>query len=415
VPRVPAALLAALAVLPALGGTSGCACDTVPDEAVTKCEAKITIGGGRTDILFVIDESGSMAEEQQNLHDNLADFVVTLASSPVENDFRIGITTTSVENFDPASAAIYGQGPNACTGCAPYPKGALVAIERDGAGAPIENKLWYAGGAWKGPRMLDHDSPTLTADFQANVLLGTFGTGKEQPLRAARLALSERITDGTNAGFLRPGARLALVILTDEDDCSDTAGALPTGSNSGQNACHDPVRKFQAGQMDDIGGFVEFLTGPIEGEARDPIVAVIAGFELDTLEPTGCVTMTSASFDDPTRLDALVTALGSSAFKDSICRTTFHDSLQAIANLLVPQTVPLEGALPDPRMLAVSLRKPGGEVVGCPVAAAGSAEAAAAGAVYTPPIEGAPATLTFQNACVLGASDQVDVRIVCAG
>ena len=28
------------------------------------------------------------------------------------------------------------------------------------------------------------------------------------------------MTDGTNSGFLRPDALLAVVILTDEDDCS---------------------------------------------------------------------------------------------------------------------------------------------------------------------------------------------------
>ncbi len=33
-------------------------------------------------------------------------------------------------------------------------------------------------------------------------------------------ALSDRVTDGTNAGFLRPDALLAIVMLTDEDDAS---------------------------------------------------------------------------------------------------------------------------------------------------------------------------------------------------
>ncbi|MFO0583578.1 MAG: hypothetical protein U0229_15005 [Anaeromyxobacter sp.] len=410
--RRPTATLADLCLWSCLAALlPGCGCDTVPPEAVTKCEAKITIGSAATDILFVIDESGSMLEEQQNLHDNLGDFVSALARSPVKNDFRVGVTTTSVENFDPATSATYGAGPNACAGCAPYPQGALVAIERAN-GAVVPNKLWYSAGAWLGPRILDSGTAALVPDFEANVLLGTNGTGKEEPLRAARLALSARIADGTNAGFLRPGARLAVVILTDEDDCSDSNHRLPTSASAGQDACHDPVRKFQAGQMDSIDDFVAFLTGPIEGEARDPVLAVIAGFNMTTGAATP---RCSTSFDAPTRLDALVTALGTNAFKDSICRATFHDSLMSIADLLVPQTVPLQGALPDPRMLAVSLKKASGAVVGCPVAAKGSADAASAGAVYAPPTADAPATLTFQNACVLGSSDQVDIRIVCAG
>jgi hypothetical protein len=42
----------------------------------------------------------------------------------------------------------------------------------------------------------------------------------EQPLEALRLALTDRIEDGTNAGFFREGAVLAVIISTDEDDCS---------------------------------------------------------------------------------------------------------------------------------------------------------------------------------------------------
>ena len=43
----------------------------------------------------------------------------------------------------------------------------------------------------------------------------------EQPLLAAKLALTDRIADGKNAGFVRDDALLAVVILTDEDDQSD--------------------------------------------------------------------------------------------------------------------------------------------------------------------------------------------------
>jgi hypothetical protein len=111
--RPSPSLLLALALLP------GCACDTVPEDAVTRCEARVEIGKASTDILFVIDESGSMDEEQQNLQDNLSDFVTALASSPVRNDFRIGVTTTSVTAWNPLSEPVYGSGPNACTGCAP--------------------------------------------------------------------------------------------------------------------------------------------------------------------------------------------------------------------------------------------------------------------------------------------------------
>jgi hypothetical protein len=66
-------------------------------------------------------------------------------------------------------------------------------------------------------------------------------------------------------------------------------------------------------------------------------------------------------------------------------------------------------------MLVVTVQKPSGTVVPCAVEAAGSAGEAQAGAVYTPPQTGRPATLTFQRECRLGAGDRMDLKIVCAG
>jgi hypothetical protein len=42
----------------------------------------------------------------------------------------------------------------------------------------------------------------------------------EMPLETMHLALADRIKDGSNGAFLRDDALLAVVLLTDEDDCS---------------------------------------------------------------------------------------------------------------------------------------------------------------------------------------------------
>jgi len=55
----------------------------------------------------------------------------------------------------------------------------------------------------------------------------------------SKWSLAERVTDNTNAGFLRDDALLALVVLTDEDDASttednftmDATGTSPTNWN----------------------------------------------------------------------------------------------------------------------------------------------------------------------------------------
>jgi hypothetical protein len=51
--------------------------------------------------------------------------------------------------------------------------------------------------------------------------VGTGGCGEEHPLQSIRLALNpQKDINEANIGFLRPNARLAIVMVTDEDDCS---------------------------------------------------------------------------------------------------------------------------------------------------------------------------------------------------
>jgi hypothetical protein len=394
-------------------------CDRVPKGAVQSCNADVPVLPAKTDILFVVDDSGSMAEEQENLRENLSTFVVALASSPVPHDFQIGVTTTDVLDFDglndafPINVAPY----SSLTYEIPYPKGTLVAVDpvarTDATKAGLftftppksgDPLLGFAGPGV--PRILPTGSPTLVQDFEANVLVGLSGSGKEQPFHALQLALTERIADA-NAGFLRDGARLGVVILTDEDDCSELSTPYVGDSNG---KCHDP--RVKAASLAPVADLVDFLQGTIAGEARDPVLAVIAGFDPTTLAPTGC----GNSYDDPTRLDEAVTRMGADhTLRASICDPSFGPMLQTLADLLVPQTVPLQDAPSDARMLLVAVQKAAGALERCAVAAAGADGAAGADAVFTPPRQGKPGTLKLQNACRLHGGDQLSVRLVCAG
>ncbi len=396
----------------ALAAALAAGCDDPPQNALLSCDQDVRVLPAQTDILFVVDDSRSMAEEQDNLRQNLAAFVAALAASPVPNDFRFGVTTTDVHGSYAMTPAFSTTVPPFDTFGyeVPYAQGTIVSIVpgalTDDAlrGKPIYDQAhgYLVPGA---PRYL---ATSQVQQFENNVLVGTVGSGKEEPLRAAELALGDRIADGSNAGFLRPGARLGLVFLTDEDDCSERApSAGPLVAND-STQCHDPSIK------DDLlapADFVRFIDGPIAGEERRPVVAVIAGFDTATLAPTGCAT----SFDDPTRLAGLLDILGEErSFRGSICDASFGPSLERIADLLVPQTVPIDGAPPDHRMLVVAVRQREGSTVRCPVAPFGTPEAAGAGAVYAPPQEGRAATLTFQGQCQLRSGDQMELRIACA-
>lgn len=394
----------------------GCACDTVPSTALQDCQAaQVLPDKVQTDILFVVDDSGSMSEEQANLAANLGAFIDTLAASPVENQFRIAVTNTSVEGYL-ATEQSYAAGPSRNV---PYPDGSLLAVAQVNAlgvaGRYLyDTNLYPQAGGWGGNRILDAGAPSLVQDFKANVLVGISGSGREQPLRAAQLALTDRLA-AANAGFLRPGARLAIIILSDEDDCSGPVSPLVAGNNQ----CHDLTVKNNPALLTRIADFVAFLDGPIGGELRQVTVGVIGGLSPLTLAPS-CATCANkdclTALDGGDRFTQLMTALGPNRMRlGSICDPSFAQTLAEFAQVLMPTSLPLKGAPADWRMLAVKLTKASGQVVACSVALEGTPAATTADAVYWPPAAGAPATITFHNACQLGVGDAIDVSVVCAG
>jgi hypothetical protein len=147
---------------------------------------------------------------------------------------------------------------------------------------------------------------TLLSDFNAKIaairsIIGAnAGSGKEQPFRAMELALSTPLISGGNNGFLRPGSRLAVVFLSDEDDCSETG----TNNADDNYKCHNDGRvdanadgitqsteppdgvDYKFTKIDTIDHYESFLRGPIAGEPRDVVLAAIAGVDSVTRSPT---------------------------------------------------------------------------------------------------------------------------------
>jgi len=128
----------------------------------------------QVDVLFVIDDSCSMADEQMNLSRNFDAFIATARTWGV--DFQIGVTTTDTSFSGP--------------------RGRLV-----------------------GPVLTD--GPTLVQDFQSQSLVGIAGSGFEEGLDAMARAfsLANRGTRG-NAQLFRSAATKAVIIVSDEEDDS---------------------------------------------------------------------------------------------------------------------------------------------------------------------------------------------------
>jgi len=396
----------AAAVLAALAG-----CESVPKDAVTKCQ-QTAIVPSTTDILFVIDDSGSMAREQDELATSFRSFIDRLSQSPAKGAFQIGVTNTSVDwpVFTDATRtastvrAAYDSG--APSAGVPYPAGALVAIDPATPG-----KILYDATTkrFTGTRILAASSPTLVADFVANARVGTSGAGKEQGLRAMQLALTDRITDGTNAGFLRPGARLAVVIVSDEDDCSDPANPPAIVYPATGDACHTDAERAK---LPPVSDFVTALEGTLGGEKRDVVVAVIAG--IDPLTNQAVQPACNGAGSAAKRYLTLVNAFGAEALADDVCLADFSATLGRIANL-IGQQVTLSQAPADPRLLAVSVARADGSTTPCTVAQAESAAVTSADAVFAPASGARAPTVSLQNRCALQAGDEVLVKILCAG
>jgi hypothetical protein len=159
------------------------------------------------DLLFVVDNSPSMQEEQQNLRTNFAALMQTLQALPGGlPDLHVGVVTSDLGAGDQKL-------PNGGCPTLGGDRGILQTKPECG----LDANARFLSSFDNGTRNNFQGDLTKTFSCMANV--GTRGCGYEHQLQAARVGLYESITI-ENAGFLRPDALLGIVIVTDEDDCS---------------------------------------------------------------------------------------------------------------------------------------------------------------------------------------------------
>jgi hypothetical protein len=155
------------------------------------------------DVLFVVDNSGSMSWAQASLGSNIGSFVQY--AQMTNANYHIGATTTDVE----LPGSMNSRNPNGGE------RGALV-------GSPL---------------FITPMTPNGVTAIQNNVNVGTSGSGLERGLEAMYLALSDPMINTTNMGFLRPEAALAVIVVSDDDDtrqdCRGINNNCPNGVNPG--------------------------------------------------------------------------------------------------------------------------------------------------------------------------------------
>ncbi len=216
----------------------------------------------KMDLVFIVDDSISMAQEQRTLAANFPRFIEVLDGfqTPAGDllDYRVAVTTTG-RSFARRLRTSGGTFPNGTT------NGADGAFQQD---------------CGMSRRWLERGEPNLTETFSCIANVGVRGPTDEMPLASTRDALDTRVADGTNDGFLRDDALLAIVILTDEDDCSVPGDEFtiddqtPAGD---QGACV-PGRPVE---LIDVSDTITFLDA-LKGAPGRWAAAVIAGPGPDT-------------------------------------------------------------------------------------------------------------------------------------
>ena len=191
------------------------------------------------DILFLIDDSDSMDEEQQSLVDNFPRFIATLEGiqGGLPN-VHIGVISSNVgahpdvPGCTPADSD-EGRLQHAFVNDDPRCSDGTLRLD----GKYIEDVLVDRS---TGERRRNYTGD-LGDVFSCMARLGVGGCGFEGQLESIRQAL----TSAENGDFLRENAILAIVIITDEDDCSASDQDLFDPTISAPDSTLGPLDSFR--------------------------------------------------------------------------------------------------------------------------------------------------------------------------
>jgi len=201
-------------------------------------------GCEKADFLFVVDNSGSMEDEQMNLVASFGGFINTIQDTLMAQDYHIMVVDTDAESLSFSSITCNQDG---CS-CEPVPQCCLAICSNNGpiqinppptecggqscdefelpTGCPVvlgagkaEDPLGNDCGIDGGNRWMTDGQNDLVGTFECAALVGAGGDGNERPMQAMVNALTaETAMGGCNEGFLRDDAILVVTFITDEED-----------------------------------------------------------------------------------------------------------------------------------------------------------------------------------------------------
>jgi hypothetical protein len=197
---------------------------------ITVGETNDRSGCEKVDFLFVIDNSGSMGDNQNSLIASFPGFMEAILNTLDEaQDYHVMVTDSDAL-WGGECALLCDLFFGICPDLPPYPCADGPPSECDttlGAGvnftmasdAPNVPCTFSSGG-----RYMDTTEPDLHAAFQCAAKVGSDGSSDERMMSSMVSALSYDLGQpgGCNEGFVREDAILVVTLITDEEDVDST-------------------------------------------------------------------------------------------------------------------------------------------------------------------------------------------------
>ena len=387
--------------------------DGGPDASGAYVTGTLTQSMPKVDILFVLDDWSSTTIQQVKLLSQIPTFMQVLQALPqglpsihvavISAD--MGADTGTTNTGCSATGGDDGVFQNALRGtCVDSTLQAGATFVADDASGTTKN--------FTAP-----DPMGISTVLQCIALLGGSGCGFPQPLAAAARALG---ADGQpaptqNAGFLRDDAALAIILLTNQDDCSVPAGSdFFTASSTKVSDPLGPLGHYRCNEYGHLCSGVapprlspnpNDLTTAVtlencvsnESGMLTPVASVAAGIKALKADPSrilaaaitspatpytvmwqpprsgadtqpwpvveaSCTNNGDGTFGDPSvRTAQWIEAFGDNGFLASICDNTYVASVSAIASKI--------GALVGPKCITAAIQQDSGGEPQCTVSA----------------------------------------------
>jgi hypothetical protein len=328
------------------------------------------LGVVRVDIVVLVDNSGSMAQEQVALTSRFPELINELVDPAVDpatgqpihppvEDLNIGVISsdmgvggyTNVRTCQ-ASPVV---GDNGCFRNTPSP-----AV----AGCSATYEAFLA----RNPANAESYAPSdMARDFTCLATLGTGGCGFEQQFKAMRQAVTTNaVGDGCNKEFLRSDSLLALIWVTDEEDCSVHPDHTEIFDADRADLGILNLRCFiHSDWIESVDDYVAAFRSlrPVE-EQNKIVLGMIVGVPIDSTQCIGPGNDLAGCLDEPAmtevpdpampsqltpacnvelmgfafparRFIRLAQAFGENAYVDSICKPDWRDAIKGITDKLV--------------------------------------------------------------------------------